>query len=195
MKPGDHSAQGLPTPILTPQQGVRSLLPPPKACRCHPPRQADVPTLPPASHRQAGYQGRWHGDEDASPAAGLAPAGRCFVRTPGPLRRRDKPKNLPLVPNIPSASSRRPRRRSSPLVSFPQQRAGGSFLFSPPAPGRRRGAAGRKGRTMGAGRDGQLPTSPAGGLRWWGAVSQGGGRRVAAGLAGGSGGDVGLGLS
>lgn len=75
------------------------------------------------------------GDEDASPASGLAPAGRCFVRTPGPLRRRDKPKNSPSVPNIPSASSRRPRRRSSPFVSFPQQRAGERFLFSPRARG------------------------------------------------------------
>lgn len=111
--------------------------------------------------------------EAASPAAGLAPAGRCFVRTPGSLRRRDKPKNSPSVPNIPSASSRRPRCRSSPLVSFPQQRAGDSFLFSPPAPGQRRGAAGRKGRTMGAGRDGQLPTSQPGGsvLGKWGFLS------------------------
>lgn len=89
-------------------------------------------------------------DEDAAaapvPAAGLAPAGRCFVRTPGPLRRRDKPKNSPAVPNILSASARRPRGRSSPFVSFPQPHAGESFLFSPGP-----GAGGRKGRTMGAG--------------------------------------------
>lgn len=156
VQPGDP---GLPIPIPTPQQGIRSLLPPPKGCGCHPPRWVNVPFPPPAPHHPAGYQGRWHGDEDASPAAGLAPAGRCFVRTPGPLRRRDKPKNSPSVPNIPSASSRRPRRRSSPLVSFPQQRAGESFLFSPRARSGGGGlwGAGRKGRTRGQAGTGSCP--------------------------------------
>lgn len=122
---------------------------------------------PPCHQRPAAEPGTrgGAGDEDASPAAGLAPAGRCFVRTPGPLRRRDKPKNSPSVPNIPSASSRRPRRRSSPLVSFPQQRAGERFLFSPRprGGGGGLGGAGRKGRTMGTGRDGQLPIARDGG--------------------------------
>lgn len=181
VQPGDRSSQGLPIPIPTPQQGVRFLLPPPKGCGCHPPRWVNVPSLPPAPHRPAGYQGRWHGDEAASPATGLAPAGRCFVRTPGPLRRRDKPKNSPSVPNIPSASSRRPRRRSSPLVSFPQQRAGESFLFSPRARGGGEGlrGAGRKGRTRGQAGMGSCPpprpgvcTGGSGGVpRWPGMVA------------------------
>lgn len=67
VQPGDHPAQGLPIPIPTPQQGIRSLLPPPKARRCHPPHPAGVPSLSPASHHQAGYQGRRHGGTRTRP--------------------------------------------------------------------------------------------------------------------------------
>lgn len=133
-----------------------------KGTHCRPRGRAPPVPIPPACPHPSPCRGRpllatstppplaVPRDEDAAPApvpaTGLAPAGRCFVRTPGPLRRRDKPKNSPAVPNILSASARRPRGRSSPFVSFPQPHAGESFLFSPGP-----GAGGRKGRTMGAG--------------------------------------------
>lgn len=112
-------------------------------------------------------------DEDTAPApvpaAGLAPAGRCCVRTPEPLRHRDKPKNSPSVPNILSASARRPRGRSSPFVSFPQPHAGDSFLFSPwPRGGRwEEGQDNGTGMEMGTGMGMGTGTGCAAlGLRW-----------------------------